>query len=105
MNTRNQSSLKLDVEALRRAAHTLKKAKGIQHSQALDQVARSYGFSKWTELISAQNSEDRLEQRRARQPYTLRDGAGGHSLEDQPPEGAHRSPYENPSYVKRIFRP
>lgn len=94
----------LNVEKLRREAHELKKLKGIQHAKALDQVAQAYGYSKWTDLIAAQNGVERDEQRRTRTPYNLRCGAR-QSLEEQPPEGAHASPYENPAYVKQIFRP
>jgi hypothetical protein len=94
----------LNVDKLRREAHELKKLKGIQHAKALDEVAKAYGYDKWTDLIAAQNGLDRSEQRRTRSPYNLRRG-GTHSLEDQPPEGSHASPYENPAYVKQIFRP
>jgi hypothetical protein len=95
----------LNVDSLRRDAHSLKKSKGIQHTRALDIVAREYGFEKWTDLIAAQNTEDRAEKRGVRSPYRLRRGGLGQSLEEQPPEGAHASPYENPAYVKQIFRP
>lgn len=93
----------LNVEKLRREAHDLKKAQGIQHAKALDKVAKAYGYDKWTDLIAAQNGIERSEQRRTRTPYNLV-RAGRQSLEDQPPEGAHLSPYENPSLVKQIFR-
>jgi hypothetical protein len=95
----------LNVDKLRREAHNLKKAKGIQHAKALDEVAKAYGYAKWTDLIASQNDLDRSEQRRNRSPYALRRGGIGRSLEEQPPEGAHASPYENPAYVKQIFRP
>jgi hypothetical protein len=95
----------LNVDNLRREAHELKKLKGIQHAKALDQVAKAYGYEKWTDLIAAQNGEDRAEKRQARSPYRLRRGGVGQSLEEQPPEGAHASPYENPAYVRQIFRP
>jgi hypothetical protein len=104
-NNRNQSSAKLDVDALRREAHDLKKAKGMQHAKALDTVARAYGFDKWTDLVAAQNDVERTEQRRAQEPYEPRSREPRFSLEDQPPEGAHASPFENPAYVRRIFRP
>jgi hypothetical protein len=94
----------LNVDKLRREAHELKKLKSIQHAKALDEVARAYGYDKWTDLIAAQNDLDRSEQRRNRSPYNLRRG-GHQSLEEQPPEGSHASPYENPVYVKQIFRP
>lgn len=95
----------LNVDNLRREAHELKKAQGIQHAKALDKVAKAYGFEKWTDLIAAQNGVGRMERRQARSPYRLRRGGVGQSLEEQPPEGAHASPYENPAYVKQIFRP
>lgn len=104
-NNRNQTSTKLDVDALRREAHHLKKTKGMQHAKALDTVAQTYGFTKWTELVAAQNGEERAEQRRASEPYEPRQREPRFSLEEQPPEGAHASPFDNPAYVRRIFRP
>lgn len=96
----------LNIDNLRREAHQLKKLKGIQHAKALDQVAVAYGYSKWTDLIAEQNGEERAEKRRgARTPMSLRHARRERFGDDQPPEGAHQSPYENPSLVKRIFRP
>lgn len=94
----------LNVEKLRRDAHLRKKAKGIQHTKALDEIAQEHGYEKWTDLIAAQNGLERSEQRRTRTPYNMMRAGSRQSLEDQPPEGAHLSPYENPSLVKQIFR-
>lgn len=102
--SRNQLSTKLDVEALRREAHNLKKANGMQHAKALDTVAKSYGFDKWTALVAAQNELERGDQRRAQEPYQPRHREPHFSLEEQPPEGAHASPFDNPAYVRQIFR-
>lgn len=93
---------RLNIEKLRREARDLKKAKGIQHAKALDMVASHHGFTKWTDLVAAQNGDERSE-RRTRSPYTLR-RSGRTDLDEQPPEGAHLSPYENPTMVKQIFR-
>lgn len=102
-NQRNQSSTRLDVDALRREASIVKKQKNIQHARALDLVAKKYGFDKWTDLVAAQNSIDRTEQRRAQ--HAPQERGPRFSLEDQPPEGAHHNPFDNPAYVRRILRP
>lgn len=43
---------KQNVEYLKRLAKTVKKEKGITHTEALDLIARERGYQDWKDLIS-----------------------------------------------------
>lgn len=49
----------LNILSLKRQASRDKKARGISHAQALDNIAKSYGFSQWSSLMKGYTSEIR----------------------------------------------
>lgn len=52
----NRNSAANQIEQLKRDAKRLKKAKGITHVEALDEIAREKGFSEWSRLMQAFNA-------------------------------------------------
>jgi hypothetical protein len=83
---------KLNIERLKREAKRLKGMRNIPHTRALDEVAKTYQYKSWAALMTDQNRLEREEQEQN---------------EDEVPRNAdaHLSPYDNPAYVKAIFRP
>lgn len=81
----------LNVEKLKREARTRKKNNGTTHTLELDVVARQYGYKSWSLLMRDQNKL-RTEKEDADDFQPIRDDA-------------HLSPYDNPSYVRAIFKP
>lgn len=49
----NQLLSKEDIPVLKRQAKAIKRRQGITHAEALDQVARQYGFNAWSHLQSS----------------------------------------------------
>lgn len=45
------------IGILKRAATRYKKQKGLTHSEALDAVAKEYGYNNWALLMHAANDE------------------------------------------------
>jgi hypothetical protein len=80
----------LNLDNLRREAKKLKKASGITHSKALDKIAAGEGYNNWALLMKEQNKFQRDDQKvNYCQPTS---------------ETAHLSSYEQPAYVRAIFR-
>lgn len=45
----------MNIERLKREAKKLKKAEGIPHNEALNRLAKTYGYTSWALLMRTEN--------------------------------------------------
>lgn len=81
----------LNVDALKRKAKEMKRDAGMTHTQALDSLAAQHGYTSWSHLMKEQNK-------------FAKDANKVHTDVQPSREDAHLSAYDQPSYLKAIFR-
>lgn len=80
----------LNVDTLKREAKKLGTTEGIRHTTALNLLAYREGYKSWADLMREQNRF-----RKDDQDYDDTQPIGEH---------AHLSAYDQPTYLKTIFR-